>query len=70
MLCFMFLPQINVDCHIREKIKKSLEKPSPSCFDEAQRHVYLLMESDSCPRFLQSDAYLSLKHKSRTMWYV
>ncbi|XP_029988656.1 regulator of G-protein signaling 21 [Sphaeramia orbicularis] len=62
--------EVNVDHHIKEKIKKSLEKPSLSCFDEAQKHVYLLMERDSCPRFLQSDAYLSLKHKSRTLWYI
>ncbi|XP_038571045.1 regulator of G-protein signaling 21 [Micropterus salmoides] len=62
--------EINVDHYIREKIKTSLEKPSLSCFDEAQKHVYLLMERDSCPRFLQSDAYLSLKHKSRTLWYI
>lgn len=65
-----FPPQINVDHHIREKIKKSLEKPSLSCFNEAQKHVYLLMERDSCPRFLHSDAYLSVKHKSRTLWYI
>lgn len=62
--------EINVDHHIREKIKKSLEQPSLSCFDEAQKHVYLLMERDSCPRFLHSDAYLRLKHKSRTLWYI
>ncbi|XP_044054424.1 regulator of G-protein signaling 21 [Siniperca chuatsi] len=62
--------EINVDHHIREKIKKSLGEPSLSCFDEAQKHVYLLMERDSCPRFLHSDAYLSLKHKSRTLWYI
>ncbi|XP_028259166.1 regulator of G-protein signaling 21-like isoform X2 [Parambassis ranga] len=62
--------EVNVDHHIREKIKKSLDKPSHSCFDEAQKHVYLLMERDSCPRFLHSDAYLSLKRKSRTMWYI
>ncbi|KAF3690580.1 Regulator of G-protein signaling 1 [Channa argus] len=62
--------EINVDHHIREKIRKSLEKPSLSCFDEAQKHVYLLMESDSCPRFLQSDAFLRLRNKSRTMWYI
>ncbi|XP_026179213.1 regulator of G-protein signaling 21-like isoform X2 [Mastacembelus armatus] len=62
--------EINVDHHIREKIKKSLENPSLSCFDEAQKQVYLLMERDSCPRFLNSDAYLSLKHKSRTLWYI
>ncbi|XP_044217794.1 regulator of G-protein signaling 21-like isoform X1 [Thunnus albacares] len=62
--------EINVDHQIREKIKESLEKPSLSCFNEAQKHVYLLMERDSCPRFLHSDAYLSVKHKSRTLWYI
>ncbi|XP_071342437.1 regulator of G-protein signaling 21 [Trachinotus anak] len=62
--------EINVDHHIREKVKKSLEEPSLSCFDEAQKHVYLLMERDSCPRFLHSDAYLSLKRKSRSLWYI
>ncbi|KAM4549249.1 regulator of G-protein signaling 21 [Odontesthes bonariensis] len=62
--------EINVDHHVREKIKKSLETPSLSCFDEAQKHVYLLMQRDSCPRFLHSDAYLSLKRKSKTLWYI
>ncbi|KAM3619364.1 uncharacterized protein V6R79_006951 [Siganus canaliculatus] len=62
--------EINVDHYIREKIKQALEAPNRSCFDEAQKHVYLLMERDSCPRFLQSDAYLSLKCKSRTLWYI
>ncbi|KAF7202824.1 regulator of G-protein signaling 21 [Nothobranchius furzeri] len=62
--------EINVDHHVREKIQRSLEKPSCSCFDEAQKHVYLLMLRDTCPRFLHSDAYLSLKRKSRTMWYI
>ncbi|KAI4829089.1 regulator of G-protein signaling 21 [Gymnodraco acuticeps] len=62
--------EINVDHHIREKIKKTLEQPSLSCFDEAQKHVYLLMERDSYPRFLHSDAYLSVKNKSRTLWYI
>ncbi|XP_061884498.1 regulator of G-protein signaling 21-like [Entelurus aequoreus] len=62
--------EINVDHRIREEIKESLDKPSLTCFDEAQKHVYLLMERDSRPRFLQSSAYLRLKHKSRTLWYI
>ncbi|XP_047442158.1 regulator of G-protein signaling 1 isoform X2 [Mugil cephalus] len=62
--------EINVDHHVRQKIKKSLEKPSRFCFDEAQKQVFLLMERDSCPRFLHSDAYLSLRRKSRTLWYI
>ncbi|XP_076010490.1 regulator of G-protein signaling 21 [Genypterus blacodes] len=62
--------EINVDHHVREKIRKSLEKPSLSCFDEAQKQVYLLMERDSWSRFLCSDAYRSLEHKTRTLWYL
>lgn len=65
-----FLLQINVDQHIREEIRKSLEKPSVCCFNEAQKHIYMLMERDSCPRFLLSDAYLRLAHKSKTLWYI
>ncbi|KAM9762480.1 regulator of G-protein signaling 21 [Menidia menidia] len=62
--------EINVDHHVREKIKKSLEAPSLTCFDEAQRQVYLLMQRDSCPRFLHSEAYMSLKCKSKSLWYI
>lgn len=62
--------QINVDHHIREEIKKSLSQPSTSCFNEAQKQVYLLMERDSWPRFLLSDVYLRLKFKSKTLWYI
>ncbi|KAM4738474.1 regulator of G-protein signaling 21-like [Anableps anableps] len=62
--------EINVDHSVREKIQESLKKPTRCCFDEAQKHVYLLMLRDSCPRFLHSDAYLSLKSKSRTQWYI
>ncbi|XP_068599444.1 regulator of G-protein signaling 21 [Brachionichthys hirsutus] len=62
--------EINVDHHIREKIRTCLTNPGLSCFDEAQKHVYLLMERGSCPRFLQSDAYLRLQDKSRTLWYI
>ncbi|XP_034035326.1 regulator of G-protein signaling 21-like isoform X2 [Thalassophryne amazonica] len=62
--------EINVDHHIKEAIKKSLDKPTPMCFDEAQRQVYLLMERDSCPRFLNSDAYMSLTQKNRSVWYM
>lgn len=62
--------QINIDHHTREEIRKSLETPSPRCFDEAQKQIYLLMERDSCPRFLLSDAYLGLTHASKTLWYI
>lgn len=63
--------QINIDQSIREEIRKSLEKtPSARCFDEAQKQIYLLMERDSCPRFLLSEAYLRLTQASKTLWYI
>ncbi|XP_056894563.1 regulator of G-protein signaling 4-like isoform X2 [Takifugu flavidus] len=62
--------EINIDHRIREEIRKSLETPSTRCFDEAQKQIYLLMERDSCPRFLLSDAYLRLTHASKTLWYI
>ncbi|XP_029684117.1 regulator of G-protein signaling 21-like isoform X1 [Takifugu rubripes] len=62
--------EINIDHRIREEIRKSLETPSARCFDEAQKQIYLLMERDSCPRFLLSDAYLRLTHASKTLWYI
>ncbi|CDR18369.1 unnamed protein product [Oncorhynchus mykiss] len=60
--------EINVDHHIHEKIKRSMKAPALCCFDEAVRHVYKLMESDSYSRFLRSDAYLGLRRKARTFW--
>ncbi|XP_015262500.1 PREDICTED: regulator of G-protein signaling 13-like [Gekko japonicus] len=52
--------QINIDSPTREAIIMNIQKPTPSCFDEAQRIVYLHMERDSYPRFLGSAIYQSL----------
>ncbi|MBN3307144.1 RGS4 protein, partial [Amia calva] len=60
------LKEINIDCHIRETIEMALQEPDFSCFDEAQKHIYSVMEKDSWPRFLKSDVYLNLVHKSQT----
>ncbi|XP_077573551.1 regulator of G-protein signaling 21 [Stigmatopora nigra] len=62
--------EINVDHCIRKEIRKSVDKPGLTCFDEAQKQVYRLMESDSCPRFLQSEVFLRLKQTSNTLWYI
>lgn len=67
MVCVSPL-QINVDHHIHEKINRYMKAPGLCCFDEAVRHVYKLMESDSYSRFLRSDAYLGLRRKARTFW--
>uniref|UniRef100_A0A4W5LIF0 Si:ch211-117l17.6 n=1 Tax=Hucho hucho TaxID=62062 RepID=A0A4W5LIF0_9TELE len=67
MVCVSPL-QINVDHHIHEKINRSMKAPGLCCFDEAVTHVYKLMESDSYPWFIRSDAYLGLRRKARTLW--
>ncbi|XP_051980031.1 regulator of G-protein signaling 21 [Xyrauchen texanus] len=57
--------EVNIDYHTREKIKKSLMKPDLTCFDEAETLIYRLMEEDSCPRFIKSEAYQNLRNTSR-----
>ncbi|XP_063095795.1 regulator of G-protein signaling 1 isoform X2 [Cavia porcellus] len=52
--------QINIDFHTRESTAKKIKSPTPTCFDEAQKVIYNLMEKDSYPRFLKSDIYLNL----------
>uniref|UniRef100_A0A4W5NR56 Regulator of G protein signaling 2 n=1 Tax=Hucho hucho TaxID=62062 RepID=A0A4W5NR56_9TELE len=52
--------EVNVDYHTRDTIAQSLHKPTPSCFDGAQRKVCSLMENDAYPRFIQSDYYKDL----------
>ncbi|XP_036377805.1 regulator of G-protein signaling 21 isoform X2 [Megalops cyprinoides] len=57
--------EINIDYHTRERIKRAMQDPDPSCFNEAERHVYRLMEIDSCPRFLKSEIYWNLQNKAK-----
>ncbi|XP_004484536.1 regulator of G-protein signaling 1 isoform X2 [Dasypus novemcinctus] len=52
--------QINIDFCTRESTAKKIKTPTPTCFDEAQKIIYTLMEKDSYPRFLKSDIYLNL----------
>ncbi|XP_053463619.1 regulator of G-protein signaling 1 [Nycticebus coucang] len=52
--------QINIDFHTRESTAKKIKAPTPTCFDEAQKIIFTLMEKDSYPRFLKSDIYLNL----------
>ncbi|XP_075396627.1 regulator of G-protein signaling 1 [Tenrec ecaudatus] len=52
--------QINIDFHTRESTAKKVKAPTSTCFDEAQKLIYTLMEKDSYPRFLKSDIYLNL----------
>ncbi|KAF6073632.1 regulator of G protein signaling 1 [Phyllostomus discolor] len=52
--------QINIDFRTRESTAKKIKAPTLTCFDEAQKIVYTLMEKDSYPRFLKSNIYLNL----------
>nr|XP_042696643.1 regulator of G-protein signaling 1 isoform X2 [Chrysemys picta bellii] len=55
--------QINIDYHTRKATAKKAQDPTFTSFDEAQKTVYVLMERDSYPRFLKSEAYLNLLNK-------
>ena len=52
--------QINIDFHTREATARKIKAATPTCFDEAQKIIYTLMEKDSYPRFLKSNRYLNL----------
>ncbi|MEE6496281.1 hypothetical protein FKM82_002282 [Ascaphus truei] len=52
--------EINIDGHIREALKKEIQRPTPKSFDEAQIIVFRHMERDSYPRFLGSSFYQKL----------
>ncbi|XP_041863220.1 regulator of G-protein signaling 4 [Melanotaenia boesemani] len=46
--------EVNLDAATREKTKQEVTNASLSCFDEAQKMIYTLMEKDSYRRFLKS----------------
>ncbi|KAJ0059408.1 hypothetical protein NL108_016946 [Boleophthalmus pectinirostris] len=52
--------EINIDQKTRETICKNIAEPLTTCFDEAQKIVFGLMEKDSYPRFLRSSLYRAL----------
>ncbi|CAG5863179.1 unnamed protein product [Menidia menidia] len=55
--------EVNLDAVTREKTKRAVENASPSCFEEAQKMIYNLMEKDSYRRFLQSKLIQDLCQK-------
>lgn len=46
--------EVNLDAASREETRQNVSAGEPSCFDEAQRKIFTLMEKDSYRRFLQS----------------
>lgn len=60
-------PQVNLDSSTREQTCRNLLVPTASCFDEAQRKIFHLMEKDSYRRFLKSRFYLELANPSSSV---
>lgn len=52
--------EINVDGRTIEVIHQNMRVPSRYTYNEAQEHVFNLMNKDSYPRFLRSENYRSI----------
>ncbi|XP_062066282.1 regulator of G-protein signaling 13 [Lepus europaeus] len=52
--------EINIDSSTREAIIRNIQEPTQTCFEEAQKTVYMHMVMDSYPRFLKSEMYQEL----------
>lgn len=52
--------EVNLDSATREETRQNLESAGPSCFDEAQKKIFTLMEKDSYRRFLLSKLFREL----------
>lgn len=59
-----FSPQVNLDSCTREETSRNMLEPTITCFDEAQKKIFNLMEKDSYRRFLKSHFYLDLANPS------
>ncbi|XP_029004995.1 regulator of G-protein signaling 4-like [Betta splendens] len=46
--------EVNLDAATREETRRNVDKAGGTCFDEAQKMIYNLMEKDSYRRFLKS----------------
>lgn len=56
--------EINIDQKTREMIRQNITESASTCFDDAQKIVFGLMEKDSYPRFLRSNVYRTLLDSS------
>ncbi|XP_067892603.1 regulator of G-protein signaling 8-like [Heterodontus francisci] len=58
--------EVNIDFQTRELTKKNLLEPAHTCFNDAQKRIYSLMERDSYPRFLRSKVYLDVLNQTQS----
>ncbi|XP_036879851.2 regulator of G-protein signaling 4 isoform X1 [Manis javanica] len=56
--------EVNLDSCTREETSRNMLEPTITCFDEAQKKIFHLMEKDSYRRFLKSRFYLDLASPS------
>ncbi|KAF7236094.1 Regulator of G-protein signaling 3, partial [Varanus komodoensis] len=52
--------EVNLDSQTRDVTNRNILLPTRSCFEQAQKRIFGLMEKDSYPRFLRSIVYQSL----------
>ncbi|XP_032997551.1 regulator of G-protein signaling 3-like [Lacerta agilis] len=57
--------EVNLDCQTRDVTNRNILLPTRSCFEQAQRRIFGLMEKDSYPRFLRSLLYQTLSQPDR-----
>lgn len=55
--------EVNLDAVTKEETRLNMENACPSCFVEAQKMIYTLMEKDSYKRFLKSKLIQDLCQK-------
>ncbi|NWW92805.1 RGS2 protein, partial [Rhynochetos jubatus] len=55
--------EINIDFQTKDMIAQNIQEATRTCFSAAQKRVYSLMESNSYPRFLESEFYQQLCQK-------
>ncbi|XP_012658123.2 regulator of G-protein signaling 4 isoform X1 [Otolemur garnettii] len=58
--------EVNLDSCTREETSRNMLEPTITCFDEAQKKIFNLMEKDSYRRFLKSRFYLDLANPAST----
>ena len=52
--------QVNIDSYFLQSVKNTVHRPTYKTFDDVQNEIYLLMKSDSYPRFIKSERYQKL----------
>ncbi|KAM6976731.1 regulator of G-protein signaling 20-like [Aplochiton taeniatus] len=52
--------EVSLDSRVREVINHNMLEPTSHTFDDAQQQIYTLMQRDSYPRYINSQAYTDL----------